>query len=94
MYLAGTARGPNGDPVPNITPHPTTGVGDWEADDLTTLLELGVKPDFDNVQGLMAEMIDGHGGGPGYAHMPAEDRKAIATYLKTVAPVANDIGAE
>ena len=31
------------------------------------LLRTGMKPNMDNVQGLMAEVIDGIGGGPGYA---------------------------
>jgi mono/diheme cytochrome c family protein len=94
MYLAGAADGPNGEPVPNVTPDLATGIGDWTAEDIVTLLESGVKPSFDNVQGLMADMIDGHGGGPGYADMPPGDRDAIAAYLRTIPPVANDIGAE
>jgi mono/diheme cytochrome c family protein len=94
MYLAGAAHGPSGEPVPNITPDATTGIGEWVAADIVMLLELGLKPSLDNVQGLMAEVIEGHGGGPGYAQMPAEDREAVAAYLKTIPAVANDIGAE
>jgi mono/diheme cytochrome c family protein len=94
MYLAGTASGPGDEAVPNVTPDAATGIGDWDASDIATLLETGMKPDFDNVQGLMADVIDGHGGGPGYAAMPASDREAIGAYLRTVPPVANDIGGE
>lgn len=94
LYLAGTPQGPDGARVPNITPDVATGIGDWTAGDIAMLLETGIKPDFDNVQGLMATLIDGHGGGPGYARMPAADREAIGTYLRTVPAVANEIDAE
>jgi len=94
LYLAGTADGPGDEPVPNITSDPTNGIGEWTTSDIVTLLELGVKPNFDNVQGFMAEVIEGHGGGPGYAGMRSADREAIATYLKRVRAVANTIGAE
>jgi mono/diheme cytochrome c family protein len=92
-YLAGTAAGPAGERVPNITPH-ASGVAEWSVDDMTNLLALGMLPNFDNVQGLMAEVIDGRGGGPGYKDAPAEDRKLIAEYLRTVAPIDNVIGGE
>jgi mono/diheme cytochrome c family protein len=93
-YLAGTAHGPHAEPVPNITPDPGTGLGDWTAEDIVTLLESAMKPDFDNVQGLMAEVVEGRAGGPGYKDMPAADREAIGAYLRTVPPVENDIGDE
>jgi mono/diheme cytochrome c family protein len=64
-YLAGAADGPGGKKVPNITPH-KSGIGDWDMDDIVNLLKQGMLPDFDNVQGLMAEVIDGKAGGPGY----------------------------
>ena len=94
LYLAGAAHGPGGEPVPNITPHHATGLGDWTTEDITTLLESAMKPDFDNVQGLMAEVIEGRGGGLGFKLMPAADREAIAAYLRTVPPVENDIAGE
>jgi mono/diheme cytochrome c family protein len=94
LYLAGASSGPDGAPVPNITPDAVTGIGDWTAGDIATLLETGIKPDFDNVQGIMAALIDGHGGGPGFANMVAADREAIGAYLRTVPAVANEIVAE
>lgn len=90
MYLAGSAHGPGGDPVPNITPH-KTGLGTWDVADIVNLLTQGMLPDFDNVQGLMADVIDGHGGGPGFKDAPERDRRAIAEYLKTVPPIDNPI---
>lgn len=91
MYLAGTSDGPGGDSVPNITPDPATGIGKWDVSDMTQLLSSGMKPDFDNVQGLMADVIEGHGGGPGYGKAPAADLRAIAVYLKTVKPIEHEV---
>jgi mono/diheme cytochrome c family protein len=91
MYLAGAENGPGGDPVPNITPH-ASGIADWDAADIVNLLTLGMRPNFDNVQGLMAAVVDGHGGGPGYKDAPESDRRAIADYLKTVPSIDNRIG--
>jgi mono/diheme cytochrome c family protein len=90
LYLAGTAHGPSGDPVPNITPD-ATGIGDWTVDDIVNVLTLGMLPDFDNVQGLMADVVDGHGGGPGYKDAPESDRRAIAEYIKSVPPIDNQV---
>jgi mono/diheme cytochrome c family protein len=89
-YLAGTAAEPGSPRVPNITPH-RTGIGDWDKSDIVGLLTLGMLPNFDNVQGLMAEVIDGKGGSPAYKHIPAQDLDAIAAYLKTVPPIENDV---
>lgn len=89
-YLAGTADGPGGAKAPNITPH-RTGIGGWDKSDIVTLLKLGMRPDFDNVQGLMAEVVDGKGGGLGYKDAAEKDLEAIAAYLKTLTPVNNPI---
>jgi mono/diheme cytochrome c family protein len=89
MYLAGTRDGPDGRPVPNVTPDVETGVGDWDEYDLTQLLDSGMEPNFDNVQGMMAEVVDGFGGGPGYGDAPDADLAAIAAYLKTVKAIRN-----
>jgi hypothetical protein len=40
---------------------------------------MGLKPDGDDTQGLMAEVIE-----HGYAELPAEDLEAIAEYLASV----------
>jgi mono/diheme cytochrome c family protein len=93
LYLAGAEKGPDGRPVPNITPD-ATGVGDWDVDDLTQVLKSGMMPNFDNVQGLMAEVVEGYGGGPGYSQAPEEELRAIATYLKTVPPIEHEVGTD
>jgi len=90
MYMAGTAEGPGGAVVPNVTPH-ETGIADWDAADIANVLESGMLPNFDNVQGSMQEVVDGVGGGPGYKDASAADRLAIAEYLRTVPPIDNTV---
>jgi mono/diheme cytochrome c family protein len=91
LYLAGATakQGPLGEEVPNITPDKETGIGDWKREDIAELLISGTKPDFDNVQGLMYEVIQGtpHG----YKDMEREDALAIADYLKSIPPIKNKI---
>jgi mono/diheme cytochrome c family protein len=90
MYLAGVAHGPDGNAIPNITPH-ATGIGDWDVDDILNVLTQGMLPNFDNVQGLMADVVNGHGGGPGFKDAPEDDRRAIAAYVKGVPPIDNKV---
>jgi mono/diheme cytochrome c family protein len=94
LYLAGTDDGPGDEVVPNITPDPATGIATWSADDIANLLATGFKPDFDNVQGSMAHVIDGVAGGPGYARAPAGDLRAIAAYMKTVPAIPHAVHAK
>jgi mono/diheme cytochrome c family protein len=77
-FLAGTAHGPDGKFVPNITPNSTGGIGKWSVADIVTLLTDGMKPDFDFVGGLMGEVVDST------SRLTAADRRAIAVYLKSV----------
>jgi mono/diheme cytochrome c family protein len=91
MYLAGTRFGPDGELVPNITSDRETGVGTWDVGDLVSLLQIGMKPDFDNVQGSMAEVVDGVAGAPGLGKAPEADLRAIAEYLKTVPAIRHRV---
>lgn len=84
LYLAGNRTGPFGKKIPNITPDKETGIGDWSRDDIAELILTGTKPDLDNVQGLMAEVIEA-----GFKNMKREDALAIADYIKTIPPVVN-----
>ncbi len=88
LYLAGAGKkiGPLGQEAPNITPDKETGIGDWKREDIVELLINGIKPDLDNVQGLMAEVIE-----HGYKNMTKEDALAIADYLKSIPPIKNKI---
>jgi mono/diheme cytochrome c family protein len=86
-YLAGAKNGPFGEQIPNITPDKETGIGGWKREDIAELLLSGTKPDLDNVQGLMAEVVEA-----GYKNLKREDALAIADYLlKSVKPVKNKI---
>ena len=91
LYLAGAGEkiGPLGQAVPNITPDKQTGIGDWRRQDLVELLHSGIKPDLDNVQGLMEEVIQG--APHGYKDITKEDALAIADYLKSIPPIPNKI---
>ncbi len=85
-WLAGNRAGPEGETAPNITPDVETGIGDWSAADIATLLKTGLKPDFDDVQGVMAEAI-----AQGYRHLRDDDLAAIAAYLASLPPIRNDV---
>ena len=91
LYLAGASKkiNPMGEDVPNITPDKETGIGDWKREDIAELLISGTKPDLDNVQGLMSEVIQGtpHG----FKDMKREDAIAIADYLKSIPPIKNKV---
>ena len=84
LFLAGTPDGPDGSLVPNITPDFQTGIGDWSRDDLVQLLKFGLKPDYDNVQGSMYEVIE-----HGLKFLRDDDLKAIAVYIMSLEPVSN-----
>jgi mono/diheme cytochrome c family protein len=91
LYLAGASKkiNPMGEDVANITPDKETGIGDWKREDIAELLISGTKPDLDNVQGLMSEVIQGtpHG----FKDMKREDALAIADYLKSIPPIKNKV---
>jgi mono/diheme cytochrome c family protein len=80
-FLAGNPDGPNGKRVPNITPDPKTGIGNWTEDDIVGVLTDGHTPDFDEVGGAMAEVVKST------ARLTDDDRRAIAVYLKSLPAV-------
>lgn len=55
------------------------GIGDWSDGDLTLLLETGLTPEGDVVGGAMGEVVRNS-----TSKLTADDRAAIAAYLKTV----------
>ncbi|MGH7278104.1 MAG: cytochrome C [Candidatus Rokuibacteriota bacterium] len=89
-FLAGTASGPEGAEMPNITPDPATGIGQWSEAEIADYLGTGNRPDGDVAGGLMGEVIQGTLAG--YRDMTADDRLAIAKYLKSIPAVRNTIG--
>jgi mono/diheme cytochrome c family protein len=75
------AGGPNPEGegwVPNIT---QKGLGDWSVNDFAYFLETGQLPDGDSAGGLMARVIRNT------SQLSAEDRAAMAEYLKSLPPV-------
>jgi len=91
LYMAGMTEknSPLGEGVPNITPNKETGIGDWKREDIVELLKSSTKPDLDNAQGLMYEVIQGVG--HGYKDMTREDALAIADYLKSIPAIKNKV---
>lgn len=66
--------------VPNITPH-ADGMAKWSVRDIAYLLETGQTPDGDSVGGSMAEVAINTG------LISAQDRAAMAAYLKALPPL-------
>lgn len=77
-WLGGAPNPEGRGTIPNITP----GRLAWSAADIAYYLESGFTPDFDSAGGTMAEVVRN------MARLPAEDRAAIAAYLKAVPAVA------
>lgn len=81
--LAGNANGPEGDAVPNITPH-SSGIGGWSEDDIVSMLEVGLLPDGDFAGGAMTDVIE-----ESTSKLSEDDRKAIASYLLSLPPLVD-----
>ncbi len=64
--------------VPNIT---QKGLADWSEKDIATMLESGDLPDGDRVGGAMVKVVRNT------AQLGADDRAAIAAYIKSLPPV-------
>src|SRR5262249_33273895 len=64
--------------VPNIT---QKALADWSEKDVAYMLETGDTPDGDSIGGAMAQVVKNT------AQLSAEDRVAIATYVKSLPPV-------
>jgi len=87
LLFAGSVDGPEGQLAPNITPDKERGIGNWSLADMTWFLGSGLKPDGDDTQGLMSEVID-----QGYQYLSQEDLKAMAIYLKSLKPINRQVG--
>jgi mono/diheme cytochrome c family protein len=86
LYYAGSVEGPEGELAPNITPDDATGVGSWSEVDMTWFLQTSFKPDGDDAQGLMGEIVT-----HGYSYLSEADLKAIAVYLASLEPIENEV---
>jgi mono/diheme cytochrome c family protein len=86
LWLAGTADGPDGQVVPNITPDPATGIGEWQKSDIEELLKTGTTPEQTTVKGAMREAI-----ADGLKDLSEDDRAAIADYLLAQRPIVHEV---
>lgn len=89
LLFSGSVEGPEGEPAPNITPDPQTGVGDWEKDAMTWFLQTGQKPDGDYTGGLMSEVIN-----EGYQYLSNKDLEAITEFIFSLDPVHSELKKE
>ncbi len=62
--------------IPDLTPH--VGGLEWSAADIAEYLTSGFTPEFDTAGGEMADVVEN------ISKLPAEDRTAIAAYLKAL----------
>jgi mono/diheme cytochrome c family protein len=82
-FLAGTADGPEGKSVPNITPHKEDGIGGWSKTDIVFALQTSILPDGDVLGGAMGQVVE-----ESTSHLERADLEAIAEYLLSLEPVA------
>ncbi|MDE2007048.1 MAG: cytochrome c [Rhodospirillales bacterium] len=86
-YLGGSDVGfatPHGVFVPpNLTPDQATGLGTWSRAQIVRALTTGVRPDGRVLAPIMPWRS--------FAHLTRRDALAIATYLKSLPPVAHKV---
>lgn len=78
-WLQGAAALTENGKVPSLAPT-EDGLGAWSTGDIAYLLESGFTPEFDSVGGEMAKVVRN------WSKAPAEDRAAVAAYLKALPP--------
>jgi mono/diheme cytochrome c family protein len=83
-FLAGVPAGAVGKRAPNITPDRKTGIGNWTEDEIVGVLTDGHTPEFDEVGGAMAEIVNNT------ARLSDADRRAIAVFLQSVPAVSSE----
>ena len=65
--------------APNISPHPTDGIGRWKVADLANAMQAGVSPSGEHYFPVFPYTT--------YAHARVEDIRDLMTYLRTLPPV-------
>lgn len=73
-WLGGAPNPTGKGTIPALTPDKLK----WSATDIAYYLETGFTPDFDSAGGHMVAVVDNYG------KLPAEDRAAVAAYLKAL----------
>ncbi len=76
-WLAGAPNLDGAGSIPNITPG-SDNIGGWSTGDIAYYLESGFTPDWDTVGGSMVAVQEN------FARLSAEDRQAVAAYLKAI----------
>ncbi|ARU95449.1 c-type cytochrome [Tatumella citrea] len=69
--------------APNITSDPQSGIGRWSQADIVQYLRTGNLPGKAQAAGSMGEAVE-----HSFQHLTDDDLNAIATYIRTVKPVA------
>lgn len=75
--LAGATLGD--EKIPNISTHPTDGIGRWSAGDIEYFLDIGMLPGGDFAGSSMVDVIEDN-----TSKLTRADRLAIAAYLKSL----------
>lgn len=70
---------------PNLTPHPTAGLGRWSEKDIVTALRTGKRPDGRELAPAMPW--------PAYAGLTDDDARAVAAFLKSLPASDNKVPA-
>ena len=83
-WMAGSRAGAEGDATPNITPGANGGIGEWSVEDIAYMLKTGIMPEGDSLGAAMAEVVENS-----TSQLRDDDLTAIATYLKSLPPVAS-----
>ncbi|GGB50501.1 diacylglycerol kinase [Roseibium aquae] len=78
-WMAGAPNPAGEGRIPDITPS-DAGIGGWSVSDIAYYLESGFTPDYDSVGGEMVAVQEN------MTRLPAQDREAIAVYLKALPP--------
>lgn len=68
---------------PNLTPDMETGLGSWTEEQIITAFTTGTRPDGRMLAPIMPWRA--------FAGLTAEDKTAIAAYLKSLPPVSNKV---
>jgi mono/diheme cytochrome c family protein len=82
LEMAGSRMGD--EKIANITQHRVDGIGRWSMRDIEYFLDIGMLPDGDFAGSSMGAVIEDN-----TSKLTREDRLAIAAYLKSVPPRAN-----
>ena len=70
---------------PNLTPDPETGLGKWSEADIVKAVRTGERPDGR----VLAPVMPYHS----YARLTDADARALASYLKSIKPIRNQVPA-